>query len=80
MLDLDLADSSAVLVASETGDVVLPYAVVRGRIRPLPGHGEGLRTQFGADTGNAAAAAAKAVIQKVSITEHKKHFSRTGFW
>ena len=61
------------ITSSETGDTRIPYAVVRGHAGPMrPG------TELSSDY--ATLKDVKGVVKTFELTEHQKHFSRSGFW
>ncbi len=66
-LDEDVA-SAVVQRGRSGGKAVVPYAAVRGRVRPLS---SSLLSQF---------VRAKGVIQKVSFVEHSNHLTKAGYW
>jgi hypothetical protein len=57
----------------DTGDLRLPYAVIRGHVGPM-------RKKTELSSHYSSFKDVKGVIQTFALTEHKKHFSRSGFW
>ena len=70
----DLVESHPAVVRElDSGESKLPYVVIRGEVVPFK-PGAGLSSQ------HSAVKELKGVIQTFKLTEHKKHFSRSGFW
>ena len=57
----------------DTGESRLPYVILRGEVSPV-------KPDAGLSSQHSAVKDLKGVIQTFKLIEHKKHFSRSGFW
>jgi len=57
----------------DTGESKLPYVILRGEVAPV-------KPDAGLSSQHSAVKDLKGVIQTFKLIEHKKHFSRSGFW
>ena len=57
----------------DSGESKLPYVIIRGEVIPV-------KPDAGLSSQHSAVKDLKGVIQTFKLTEHKKHFSRSGFW
>ena len=70
----ELVDSRPDVVRElDTGESKLPYVILRGEVAPV-------KPDAGLSSQHSAVKDLKGVIQTFKLIEHKKHFSRSGFW
>ena len=70
----DLVDSHPDVVRElDSGESRIPYVIIRGEVVPVKPD-TGLSSQY------SSVKDLKGVIQTFKLIEHKKHFSRSGFW